>query len=124
MAERVPVLLRIAAVILLIFATGFALRLAWESPPMVEAQQTTTPTTTYTATPSPTTTTASPAPTTTTASPSPTTTATASPNPSTPSPRDRMLNSGGPAHGPVPLMPGGRCPSEYPVRKGGACYAS
>jgi hypothetical protein len=123
MADRIPLALKIAALALMVFATGFALRLAWESPPMVEAQQT-TPTTTYTATPSPTTTTASPAPTTTTASPSPTTTATASPNPSTPQPRDRMLNSGGPARGPVPLMPDGRCPSEYPVRKGGACYDS
>ncbi len=123
MADWTPLALKIAAVALMVFATGFALRLAWESPPMVEAQQTTTPTTTSTATASPTTTTASPAPTTTTASPSPTTTGTASPSPSTPSPRDRMLKSGGPAHGPVPLMPGGKCPSEYPVRKDGACYA-
>ena len=122
MADRIPLALKIAAVALMVFATGFALRLAWESPPMVEAQQTTTPTTTSTATASPTTTTASPAPTTTTASPSPTTTGTASPSPSTPSPRDRMLKSGGPAHGPVPLMPGGECPSEYPVQKDGACY--
>jgi hypothetical protein len=115
MAHWTSLALKIAAVALMVFATGFALRLAWESPPMVEAQQTTTPTTTYTATASPTTTTASPAPTTTTASPSP--------SPSTPSPSDRMLKSGGPAHGPVPLMPGGKCPSEYPVRKDGACYA-
>ncbi len=106
MADRIPLALKIAAVALMVLATGFALRLAWESPPTVEAQQTTTPTTTYTAT-------ASPAPTTTTASPSP----------STPSPSDRMLKSGGPAHGPVPLMPSGKCPSEYPVRKDGACYA-
>jgi hypothetical protein len=115
MADRIPLALKIAAVALMVLATGLALRLAWESPPTVEAQQTTTPTTTYTATASPTTTTASPAPTTTTASPSP--------SPSTPSPSDRMLKSGGPAHGPVPLMPGGKCPSEYPVRKDGACYA-
>ena len=122
MADWTPLALKIAAVVLMVFATGFALRLAWESPPMVEAQQTTTPTTTSPATASPTTTTASPAPTTTTASPSPTTTTTASPSPSTPSPSGRMLKSGGPAHGPVPLMPGGECPSEYPVRKDGACY--
>jgi hypothetical protein len=121
MADRMPLALKIGAVALMVFATGFALRLAWESPPAVKAQETTTYTTltTSTATASPTTTTASPSPTTTTASP----TATASPSPSTPS-RDRMLNSGGPARGPVPLMPGGGCPSEYPVRKGSACYAS
>jgi hypothetical protein len=117
MADRTPLALTIAAVILLVFATGFALRAAWESPSAVEAQETTT----YTA-PTTSTVTASPAPTTTTASPAPTTT-TASPSPSTPSPSDRMLNSGGPPDGPVPLMPGGECPSEYSVRKDGACYA-
>jgi hypothetical protein len=34
-----------------------------------------------------------------------------------------LFNAGGPADGPVPLMPGGECPSEYPVLKDGACYA-
>ena len=110
MADRTPALLQIAALALVVLATGFALRAAWESPPAVEAQQITTLT--------PTTATASPAPTTTTS----TTPATASPSPSSPSPRDRMLKSGGPADGPVPLMPGGGCPSEYPVQKGGACF--
>ena len=34
-----------------------------------------------------------------------------------------VLDSGGPGeHGRVPLMPGGGCPSEYPVERGGACY--
>jgi hypothetical protein len=68
-------------------------------------------------------TTASPAPaTTTTASPSPTT---ASPSPTTATPdRDRkpLMDAGGPTAGPVPLMPGGGCPEEYPVRRHGACY--
>jgi hypothetical protein len=72
-----------------------------------------------------TTATASPAPeTTSTASPSPTTT---SPSPTTSSPtpdRDRrpLMEAGGPTVGPVPLMPGGGCPQEYPVRRHGACY--
>ncbi len=112
MADRTSVLL-IAAVALMVFATGFAIRAAWESPPTVEAQEVTT------LTPTPSTATASPAPTTTSTTP-----ATASPSPSSPSPRDRMLESGGPADGPVPLMPGGECPSEYPVRKDGACFTS
>jgi hypothetical protein len=70
-------------------------------------------------------TTASPAPaTTTTASPSPTT---ASPSPTTASPtpdreRSPLMDAGGPAAGPVPLMPGGGCPEEYPVRRHDACY--
>ena len=104
MADRTPLALTIAAVVLMVLATGFALRVAWESPSAVEAQQTTTYTTT-----------------TSTATASPTTTR-ASPSPSTPSPSNRMLKSGGPADGPVPLMPDGKCPSEYPVRKDGACY--
>ncbi len=33
-----------------------------------------------------------------------------------------LFDAGGPAGGPVPLLPGGRCPSEYPVEQGGACY--
>jgi hypothetical protein len=68
-------------------------------------------------------TTASPAPaTTTTASPSPTT---ASPSPTTATPdrgRKPLMDAGGPSAGPVPLMPGGGCPEEYPVRRQDACY--
>ena len=62
----------------------------------------------------------------TTASPAPeTTTTTASPSPTTASPnRDRgaLMDAGGPAAGPAPLMPGGGCPEEYPVRRYDACY--
>ena len=42
-----------------------------------------------------------------------------------PSPRGGpILNSGGPEAGPVPLMPSGSCPKEFPVRQGAACYAT
>jgi hypothetical protein len=34
------------------------------------------------------------------------------------------FNAGGPEDGPVPLMPGGGCPVEFPVKKGTACYAA
>jgi hypothetical protein len=104
-ADRIPLVLKIAAVALVVLATGFALRVMWELPSTVEAQQTVTPT--YP-------TTASPAPTTTPSSPSPTTTSAR--------PRNKILDSGGPAEGPIPLMPGGGCPKEYPVEKDGACY--
>jgi hypothetical protein len=91
---------------------------ACESLPPRPDRGTTTPTTT---TASPTTT--SPPPTTT--SPPPTTTSpppTLSPLPSpTPDPR-RTFDSGGPVRGPVPLMPGGGCPKEYPVKRGDACF--
>jgi hypothetical protein len=33
-----------------------------------------------------------------------------------------LFNAGGPADGPVPLMPGGSCPAEFPAERGGACY--
>jgi hypothetical protein len=33
-----------------------------------------------------------------------------------------LFTSGGPEDGPVPPMPGGGCPPEYPVEKGDSCY--
>lgn len=42
-----------------------------------------------------------------------------SPQPKTPS---TALKSGGVADGPVPLMPGGECPKEFPNQRAGACY--
>lgn len=35
---------------------------------------------------------------------------------------NRLKDSGGPRARAVPLMPGGRCPAEFPVRRGEACY--
>ena len=33
-----------------------------------------------------------------------------------------LFTSGGPEEGPVPPMPGGGCPPEYPVEKSDGCY--
>ncbi len=33
-----------------------------------------------------------------------------------------LMKASGPSGGPVPKMPDGRCPKEFPVEKGGACY--
>ena len=33
-----------------------------------------------------------------------------------------LFDSGGPASGAVPLMPGGSCPAEFPTELDGACY--
>jgi hypothetical protein len=33
-----------------------------------------------------------------------------------------LFTSGGPEGGPVPPMPAGECPPEYPVEKGDGCY--
>ena len=35
---------------------------------------------------------------------------------------DELLKAGGPEEGPVPTMPGGECPPEFPTKQGGACY--
>jgi len=50
---------------------------------------------------------------------------TSSPSPSPePSPQgDRnLLDAGGPARGPVPLMPNGGCPPEFPTQHNNLCY--
>ena len=45
------------------------------------------------------------------------------PAPPPPPPPDRtVLDSGGPENGPVPLMPDGGCPVEYPIERGDLCY--
>ena len=62
--------------------------------------------------------------------PHPTTPHPAAPQPAAPQPAapatplgDRtVLNSGGPENGPVPLMPNGGCPVEYPKQRGEVCY--
>lgn len=35
---------------------------------------------------------------------------------------DELLKAGGPEEGPVPAMPGGECPAEFPTKQDGACY--
>jgi micrococcal nuclease len=42
--------------------------------------------------------------------------------PPPPPPERTVLDSGGPKYGPVPLMPDGGCPVEYPVQRGDVCY--
>ncbi len=36
--------------------------------------------------------------------------------------RPTLLEAGGPEDGPVPALPGGGCPAEFPVEQGDACY--
>ncbi len=33
-----------------------------------------------------------------------------------------LFEAGGPSSGPVPLMPNGSCPREFPTMRNGACY--
>jgi hypothetical protein len=45
--------------------------------------------------------------------------------PPTPTPAPTPpFKAGGAEAGPVPLMPSGRCPKEFPVNQGKACYAA
>ena len=45
------------------------------------------------------------------------------PSPSaTPQPNPDLLDAGGPENGPVPLMPHGGCPAEFPVARDNLCY--
>lgn len=37
---------------------------------------------------------------------------------------NRLKDSGGPRARAVPLMPGGRCPEEFPAKRQGACHTS
>jgi hypothetical protein len=46
------------------------------------------------------------------------------PNPPPPPPPVPTFNAGGPKAGPVPLMPDGSCPKEYPNRWDNACHAA
>jgi hypothetical protein len=50
------------------------------------------------------------------ASPSPTVTS------QSPPPNANLFQAGGPEGGPVPLMPNGSCPREFPTARDGACY--
>ncbi len=111
------------AVIGLVLVTGFALRLNWEalSDPATpaRAQGITTP--------SPSTSSASPsssasASASSSASTSASASASASANASQDQYKGTLFDAGGPAIGPVPLMPDGSCPAEYPVKQDGACY--
>ena len=38
--------------------------------------------------------------------------------------RETLLEAGGPRTGPLPLMPNGSCPTEYPIRHNNSCYSS
>src|SRR5215210_6018301 len=60
------------------------------------------------------------------ASPSSTSPSSASPSSASPKPRPQktrdLLDAGGPTNGPVPLMPDGDCPVEFPAKHAGLCY--
>jgi hypothetical protein len=57
-----------------------------------------------------------------TASPTATSSPTSTASPTANQYDRNLFNAGGPATGPVPLMPDGSCPVEYPVKQNGACY--
>lgn len=101
----------------LLLAAGIILNAAWEPIPFAEAAQDSPPSSQPKTSPStPPKTPPSPPPKTPPPSPQPKA-------PPSPEPDDgTLMNAGGPATGPIPLMPGGGCPAEFPVQSGGACY--
>jgi hypothetical protein len=58
-------------------------------------------------------------------SPSPPPRPTPPPQPASdpPSNQGTLMQAGGSTSGPVPVMPGGGCPREFPVQQDGACYS-
>ena len=63
--------------------------------------------------------------------PAPTSQATPPPQPPDPQPtpvplppieQETLMEAGGPEDGPLPTMPDGSCPKEFPVKQGEACY--
>jgi hypothetical protein len=83
--------------------------------PTTTSSASASPTTNASATP---TTNANADPATSSADPATTSSASASPKPS------RTLDSGGPRYGPVPHLPNGGCPVEYPIEREDGCYTS
>ena len=47
-----------------------------------------------------------------------------SPGTGSPIQDDSLLEAGGPAEGPLPKMPGGGCPEEFPVEQADGCYTA
>lgn len=47
-----------------------------------------------------------------------------SPGTGSPIQDDSLLEAGGPTEGPLPKMPGGVCPAEFPVEQADGCYAA
>ena len=120
------------AVVVLVVATGFALRLAWEvverpfvtvGPAILPLAQTTSPTAGPGPGPSPPgPNPPQPQPPSPSPDPAPPQPQPPRPTPPPPSPTP-SLNAGGPEDGPVPLMASGSCPKEYPYQRDQACYA-
>ncbi len=54
--------------------------------------------------------------------PRPSPTPTPNPAPSPGNPDGTLMKAGGSTYGPVPLMPNGDCPKEYPVERNKGCY--
>ncbi len=116
----------------LVLAGGFTLLMAWKeladpTTPAQAQEETTTPETTTVQEPTTTPPITTPTQPTSPEPPSPpttppTTTTTPPPTTTTTPPPTTTMDAGGPERGPVPLMPGGGCPDEYPVERGGACF--
>ncbi len=96
--SSVPKVIILALVLLALVAGTFALRVAWERLPEAEAQGQIQ-------------------------QPGPIQVPGEIQQPGPQQQAGQLMNAGGPTDGPLPIMPDGSCPIEFPVQRDGACYA-
>ena len=93
----IPKVIFVALVLLVLLAGVFTLRLAWENTPEAEAQGDIQ-------------------------QPGPIQEPGPIQQPGSQQRGGQLMNAGGSADGPAPIMPGGGCPTEFPIERDGACY--
>ena len=99
----IPRVIFVALVLLVLLAGVFTLRLAWENTPEAEAQGDIQ----------------QPGP---IQEPEPIQEPGPIQQPGSQQRGGQLMNAGGSADGPAPVMPGGGCPTEFPIERDGACY--
>jgi hypothetical protein len=95
--SSVPRVIFVALVLLVLLTGAFALRLAWENTPEAEAQGDIQ-------------------------QPGPIQEPGSIQQPGAQQKAGQLMNAGGSAYGPVPVMPRGGCPAEFPIERDGVCY--
>ncbi len=100
--SSVPKVIFVALVLLVVLTGAFALRLAWENTPEAEAQGDIQ----------------QPGP---IQGPGPIQEPGPIQQPGSQQKAGQLMNAGGSADGPVPVMPRGGCPAEFPIERDGVC---
>ena len=101
--SSIPKVIFVALVLLVLLTGAFALRVAWENTPEAEAQGDIQ----------------QPGP---IQEPGPIQAPGPNQEPGPQQQGGQLMNAGGPADGPIPVMPSGGCPAEFPTERDAACY--